>query len=165
MPDSFDVKPLDARRVDQAFPVVQTAFPRVSVERWREYALQLMGPPLPKGRNVVRLPTAQPSGVMVAQLGHGYIHGLFTYQTVPSLSHGKVLQVDMLVALDLFDPVSAAEALLVEMERLAHALRCDAIHLSLPQHPQSDQLAKIEKLGHHIEGLRLCKPLVTLAAE
>lgn len=176
MPDRYVTKQLDARRIDQAFPVVQTAFPKISVDRWRAYAQTLLcgkggkaRPKAPKpadmAGNVVPLVIPPSSGVIVAQLGLGYIHGLFAYQVLPNLGHGKVLQVDMFVALDLFDPEAAAESLLLEMERLGRVLHCDAIHLSLPKRPNSPQLACIEQRGLHVEGLRLCKDLAVVAAE
>lgn len=165
MPDSFLTKPLDPRRIDQAFPVVQAAFPDVDVDRWRAYATEMIGAPLPRGSNVIQLPTPRQSGIIVAKLGHGYIHGLFSYTVVPNLWHSRALQVDLMVALDLFDPVAAAECLLVEMERLARVLRCDAIHLALPERLQPETRGRIQEMGHRIEGVRFCKPMTVELAD
>lgn len=164
MPDSYIVKPLDPRRVDMAFPVVQSSFPRLHIDRWRDYAATML---VPAGAetNVVPLPNRAPTGIVVAQLGHGYIHGVFGYQVVHSLAHGRTLQVDVFVALNLFDPLIAAEALLVEMDRVARQHRCEAIHLSLPDLPDGPLMARLREMGLHTEGVRLCKSLIQVAAE
>lgn len=168
MPDSYVAKPLDVRRIDQAFPVVQTVYPKLGLERWRAYAAEMIGAtPDAAGAlpgKVVKLPTAQPTGIVTAQLRHGYIHGLFAYAVLPNLCHGKVLQVDLMVAADMFDPAAIAEALLAEMDRLARQLRCDAIHLSLPKPPAGSQYDRILQLGLVSEGVRLCKSLAPAVA-
>jgi len=164
MPDRYICKALDARRIDQAFPIVQTGFPQLGLDRWRRYAQEMIGSHGTGDGKVVALPMAQPSGIIVVQIGHGYIHGLFSYQVVNTLHHGRTLQVDLFVALALFDPRVTVEALLEEMDRVARQHRCDAIHLSLPKTPDAPQLARFHELGHQLEGIRLCKAL-PLAAE
>lgn len=164
MPDQYSVKPLDRRRIDLAFPVVQSSLPRLTLDRWRAYAKAMLTDEQ-DGGNVVSLPHAGPTGIAVAQLGRGYIHGVFGYQVVQSLCHGLTLQVDVFVALNLFDPTAAAEALLLEIERVARQHRCDAVHLSLPEIPEGPLMARIEEIGLHMEGVRLCKSLMQVAAE
>jgi len=164
MPDRYVAKALDSRRVDQAFPVVQTRYPKLGIDQWRAFAAEMVDGEA-DGKNIVAMRTARPVGIVVAQIGHGYIHGLFAFQVVHDLSHGRTLQVDLFIALNLFDPVSVADALLQEMERVARQHRCDAIHLSLPEKPDPAQMTRIEEFGHHLEGIRLCKSLVRVAAE
>ncbi len=176
MHDQYEAIPLKRQRIDQAFPVVRTAFPKLGLERWRSFAEELVGPDegarrrKPAGAanvaaNVVELPVPKPRGIVAAQLGRHYIHGVFAYHVVPSLCHGRVLQVDLFVALDLFDPAACAEALMREMDRLAKVLQCEAVHVSLPRKPSEDLVARFADLGHAEEGVRLCKDLVQVAAE
>ncbi|WP_119679641.1 hypothetical protein [Indioceanicola profundi] len=163
MPDQYTLKPLDPRRIDMAFPVVQSSFPRLTIDRWRDYARAML-PLADAASNVVPLPGTEPTGIVVAQLPHGYIHGVFGYRVLHSLCHGRTLQVDVFVALNLFDPTAAAEALLLEIERTARQHRCDAIHLSLPELPDGALRGRIERIGLHMEGVRLCKSLAPAAA-
>ena len=166
MPNQYKALPLDARRIDQAFPVMQAAMPGLDIKSWRTFAAKLVGArparrtPAADGK-VVSLPTARRSGIVTVQLGRsGYIHGLFTYQVVPHLGHGRVLQVDNFIALDLFDPAAAADKLMEEMEHLGRALGCGAIHVLLRQPEAMGRavvLRRFEELGHHREGLHLCK--------
>lgn len=172
MHDQYEAIPLRRQRIDQAFPVVQTAFPRLALERWRRFAEELIGSSdtaggghRAAGGNVVDLPLPRQRGVIVAQLGRHYIHGVFAYHVVPSLDHGHVLQVDLFVALDLFDPAACAEALLHEMDRIAKVLHCEAVHVSLPRKPPEELVRRFAALGHTEEGVRLCKDLVVVAAE
>lgn len=172
MHEQYEAIPLKRQRIDQAFPVVQTAFPKLSLERWRAFADELLGTEArassrrkAAGDNVVALPVPKPRGIVAAQLGRHYIHGVFAYHVVPSLCHGRVLQVDLFVALDLFDPAACAEALMREMERLAKVLQCEAVHVSLPRKPPEELVARFTRLGHAEEGVRLCKDLVQIAAE
>lgn len=177
MHDQYEAIPLKRQRIDQAFPVVQTAFPKLGLERWRAFAEELVGPEEtgPRRRkagapgaatgNVVTLPQPKPRGIVAAQRGRHYIHGVFAYHVVPSLCHGRVLQVDLFVALDLFDPAACAEALMREMDRLAKVLQCEAVHVSLPRKPSDDLVTRFADLGHAEEGVRLCKDLLQVAAE
>lgn len=167
MPNQYKAQPLDARRIDQAFPVLQTAMPGLDIKSWRAFAARLLGTrptrrPAGDGK-VVDLPTARRSGIVTVQLGSGgYIHGLFSYQAIPHLGHGRVLQVDNFIALDLFDPAAAADTLMAEMEHLGRVLGCGAIHVLLRQPESMGRalvLRRFEELGHHREGLHLCKGL------
>ena len=54
--------------------------------------------------------------------------------------------------------------LLLEIERTARQHRCDAIHLSLPEIPEGPLRGRIERIGLHMEGVRLCKSLAPAAA-
>ena len=175
MPDRYIVKSLDPRRIDLAFPVVQSSYPKLGLERWRDYARAMLAGGVDTAGmamagaaggdpKVVTMPHAQPAGIVVAQIGQGYIHGLFTYQVANNLCHGRVLQVDVFVALSLFDPTAAAEALLAEVERVARQHRCDAIHLSLPSLPDGDIKERIQATGLHPEGVRLCKSMILATA-
>lgn len=152
MDDRFIATPLAVRQIDQAFPIVQSVQPKLPIDDWRRFAvnLQALG-----GRR---------AGIMTAQR-RGYIHGLFSYSVEPHIHHHRLLVVDNFVALDLFDPGGVTEVLLASMEALADELRCSAIHTNLPH---SDAYApsyrhwlvdRFTDAGHHAENLLFCKDL------
>lgn len=151
MSDRFNVKPLDHSRIDQAWPLVQTGRAAADREAWRRYAGLLLGP--------------ADSGIRTVEGDHGYIHGIYAYQVLPSPRHGKVFQVDMFLALDLIEPEAPIDVLLDDMDRMALDRGCNAVHLHLPQREGigasvSIALARALDHGHHREDLRLCRPLV-----
>lgn len=151
MPDRFTINPLDRRRVDQAWPLVQTGRAASDQRSWQDYACQLLA--------------GTDSGIRTVAGDHGYIHGLYAFQGLPSPRHGKVLQVDMFLALDLIDPEGAIDLLLDDMDKVGHELGCRAVHLHLPQRDGvgaavSTALSRALDHGHHREDLRLCRSLV-----
>ncbi|MFV3076630.1 hypothetical protein [Niveispirillum fermenti] len=151
MSDRFSVKPLDRRRVDQAWPLVQTGRAAHDRDAWRTYAGTLLA--------------LADSGLRTVEGDHGYIHGIYAFQALPSPKHGKVLQVDMFLALDLIEPEAAIDLLLNDMDSVAADLGCGAVHLHLPQREGigasvSMALARALDHGHYREDLRLCRPLV-----
>lgn len=150
MSDRFTVKPLDLRRVDQAWPLVQTGRAANDPESWRRYATALLA--------------MADGGIRTVEGEHGYIHGLYAFQALPSPKHGKVLQVDMFLALDLIEPEAAIDVLLADMDVIGAKLDCKAVHLHLPQREGvgasvSIALARALDHGHYREDLRLCRPL------
>ncbi|WP_094455844.1 hypothetical protein [Niveispirillum lacus] len=150
MSDRFTVKTLDRRRVDQAWPLVQTGRAANDRDAWRHYANQLLG-------------TAD-SGIRTVEGEHGYLHGIYAFKVLPSPRHAKVFQVDMFLALDLIEPEAAIDVLLDDMDQMAVDLGCNAVHLHLPQREGigasvSVALARALDHGHHREDLRLCRPL------
>lgn len=156
MDDGFIAKPLAKRQIDQAYPLVRAVAPGLDVARWRAFAGALIGKPGP---------SVAPSGIITAQNGHGYIHGLFSYSRDQHLHHGPILAVENFIVLDLFDPAAAAATLLRAMDAVAKALGCSAIHTNLagpaaaPRQPRGDMLDRFREDGHAPEALRLCKRL------
>lgn len=150
MSDRFSVKPLDRRRIDQAWPLVQTGRAAHDGDSWRRYAGTLLD--MAEG------------GIRTVEGDHGYIHGLYAFQALPSPKHERVLQVDMFLAMDLIEPETAIDLLLSDMDATATRLGCQAVHLHLPQREGvgpgvSMALARALEHGHHREDLRLCRPL------
>lgn len=148
--DRFTVTPLDRRRIDQAFPLIQAGRSGITREEWHAYADCMIA--------------ATDGGIRLAQADHGYIHGLYAFQVLPSPRHGKVLQVDMFLALDMFEQEEAIDLLLRDMDNEALARGCGAVHLHLPQAERpaapSRALERAISHGHHREDLRLCRVLV-----
>lgn len=139
MDHGFIAKPLARRQIDQAFPLVRTVLPALDVDRWRAFASALTG--------LAEAPAA-PCGIMTAQNGHGYIHGLFSYATGAHLSHGRLLSVENFIVLDLIDVSGAADALLHAMESVARMLGCGAIHTSLSAQLAAQPGARAGMLEH-----------------
>ncbi len=158
MPDRFTPLPLAMRQVDQAFPLVQSILPDITVDVWRRYAAALLD----------RAVTDR--GIMTVQ-ALGYIHGLFSFRVEDNLQHGRSLLVDNFSVLDLFTPTAAATALVRSMDELAVTLDCRAIHTYLPN---SERLApdyrrwmlrQFRDHGHHVESVTLCKASIPSDAD
>jgi hypothetical protein len=169
MNDTYVAKPLGHRQIDQAFPVVQTIAPDLGVERWRDFAAAILaaaelesGDAAPAGAPEQGI---RPRGIMTVQNARGYIHGLFSYTVEENLRHGRVLEADNFIVLDLFDPAGAAAELLGAMDELAGQLGCSAIHTNLPDDYSSLPgycnwlLTSFREAGHAVETLRLFKRL------
>ncbi len=157
MPDLLTPLQLGPKQIDQAFPIVQSLMPGLSVEDWRYFAARIT-----EYRDDL-------AGIMTVQ-SQGYIHGLFSYKAEPHLAHGRVLMVDNFIVLDLFNPAAVAEALLRAMDELALRLDCKATHTMLPDgpHAMADYrhwlLGRFRTQGHQMESVALCKRLGQEAA-
>ncbi|PWC33648.1 hypothetical protein TSO352_24885 [Azospirillum sp. TSO35-2] len=159
MDDSFIAKPLGRRQIDQAYPLVRAIAPGLTVEQWRAFAAAVLddgGAP------------AARAGIMTIQNAQGYLHGLFSYAIEPDLRHGRVMNVDNFVVLDLFDTVGVAGALLRAMDGLARRLGCAAIHTILPERhlaatsPNNPIPDCFQTEGHRRETIRFCKDLAVV---
>jgi hypothetical protein len=149
------IRPLSAKRIAQAFPLIQTALPEVTLAAWRGFAAALMS-----GAD------DREGGILAVSDEHDYIAGLCSYQVVPDLVHGRLLDTDHFVAFDLLDRRPVAEALAEAVEALARKRGCSAVHTHLPQRnaappePGNDLAELLAARGHRIENLDLCKRLM-----
>jgi hypothetical protein len=117
----FIARALRPEQAAQAYPLLQSAFPALTLSRWTEFV-----------RNLTRAksrPADRAKGIMAIQSDRGYIHGLFSYSVAADLQHGRVLLVDNFVAVDLVASDSAVQALRQVMEEVATRLDCQAIRL------------------------------------
>ena len=149
MPGHYIVKHLSARKVAQAYPLVQSASSDLSLEKWRSYvaARSAPGGVILHGGGVVSVENAQ-----------GYIHGLFDYRIDVDLDCGRTLVCANVVALDLLGTKPVLAILFDEMESLAKHHRCQAVHVSVPQ----SHTALVQSLfdaGHSVMSVGLCKRL------
>lgn len=138
--------PLDQRQINQAYPIVQTLLPTLSLDEWRRYALRLI-----RSRSPAK-------GVMTAQYA-GYIRGLFCHWPHQNLCHGEMLIVDNFAVMDMFDPEAAARVLIRAMEDLATGLNCRAIHTLLSGHRPTPLHGQFHAQGHWPSKVVLCKSL------
>ncbi len=149
---NLETRPLTPERVAQAFPLIQTALPAVTLEEWRDFALPLANP---AGQSA--------SGVVTVISEQDFIVGLCCYRVEKSLHHGAVLMADPFVALDLLDLKAVASALADAIESLAREWHCTAIHTSLPatgaKGAENWLVRNLRSRGHQVESLRMCKLL------
>jgi hypothetical protein len=157
----FIAKPLDPSRIDQAFPLVQAGCGLTDRHAWRDFAHRLLA--------------QAESGIRIAEGDHGYLQGLYAYRRLPHPRHGQVFQVDLFLALGLFDPQATMDCLLMDMDEAAALLGCSAVHLHVPQRESEGGLhertqtcsttqlsplaARAIGRGHVFEDVRLCKSL------
>lgn len=121
MGGSFELAPLPASRILQAYPLVREAAPEVTLDQWRQYA-----------RALIRPRPRQGGGIVALRCENGYIRGLFSYRIEPDLVAGRTLVVDCLVASSLFSPSEVVDALLAEVERIARRHRCAVVRADFP---------------------------------
>jgi hypothetical protein len=151
---NLETRSLTPEQVAQAFPLIQTALPAVTLDDWRDFATPLASP---AGQAT--------SGVVTVISEQDYIVGLCCYRVEKNLRHGAVLMADPFLALDLFDSKAVARALADAIETLAREWRCTAIHTSLPEtgvKEADNWLVRIlRSRGHQVESLRMCKLLAS----
>ena len=117
----FIAQALRPEQAAQAYPLLQSAFPALTLSRWTEFVrIQTRTDPKPADRA---------KGIMAIQSDRGYIHGLFSYSIAPDLQHGRVLLVDNFVAVGLVESDAAIRALRQAMEEVAARLDCRVIRL------------------------------------
>ncbi len=167
------VRPLCAERVTQAFALIQTALPEVTLAAWRDFAAALMSGTTPRGdaQGDAR-GDAQEGGILAATDGRDTIAGLCSYRVVPDLVHGRLLDANHFLAFDLLDRRPVAEALAEALEALARDRACAAVHIHLPRHlprrndaptePGHGLSGLLTARGHRVESLGFCKRLAAV---
>ncbi len=145
-------RPLAPDGIAQAFPLIQMAFPEVTLEEWRDFASPMIRA---KGRPV--------SGIITVISEQDYIVGLCCYRVEHELQHGPTLMADHFLAFDLFDRQSVFHALAAALESLARERLCTAVHTNLlatgPKSREGWLVRLLCSRGHRIESLRMCKLL------
>lgn len=146
MARSFTTLPLPAAHVDLAYPLVSAALPGVDLLRWREYA-DIAGGEAEHSRGIIGL------------RGDGdYLCGVMAFHVGEDLRHGRVLSVDLFIALDLVNEGHAIRTLLDVAETKAREMRCAAVQISI----NSDHKGlsdTIENAGYVSEARLLHKPV------
>ncbi len=147
------VTSLSGNRIDQAFPLVQAAWPHVVLEQWRRFAQDRIAAP-PKTSGIQSVITEQ-----------DYIAGLSVYRVDKDLCHGPTLISDQFMALDLFNRADIIHALADFLEDLGREQGCGAIHTYIQERaeqwdgPEDCMVSILRARGHRIESLQLCKAL------
>ena len=154
MPRTYHLRTLSQETAPLAYPLIQAAWPEVSLDAWIDYTKQV---------NRTRADATPSAGIVAAENGRGYIHGLFSYSVQPVLNHQSVLAVDNFIALDTGDRAAAIRSLIDGMENLARNLDCSAIHTQIPDewatgYPAGGNLlAHLRDAGHNPQYVKLCK--------
>ncbi len=153
------IRPLSVESVNQAFALIQTALPEVTLAAWRDFAAALMSDTDTRG-------DTRGGGILAVTDGSNYIAGLCSYRVVPDLVHGRLLDAGHFLAFGLLDRRPVAEALAAAVEALARERGCTAVHAHLPHGndappgPSSGLSGLLAARGYQIEKLELCKRLV-----
>jgi hypothetical protein len=136
---------LDEERYDEALPLVRMAIPGLDRERWRAHCRQM----------------ARQGGGALAAAADGALHGIASWHPDEDLRLGRVLRVEMIVALELSGANPVRAALCETLEALCVAHDAVGIALSLPvrdgapsSFPESWQRA-----GFRQQALLLGKPV------
>jgi hypothetical protein len=120
MTKSFSSFALTPDQVAVVFPLVHAAIPEINLDAWRKFVRSLGEQDLPS-----------PSGALGLRNEAGYICGLLIFRCDHDLRHGKVLAINLFIALDLVNEEAAASALLQAAEAKARELGCTATHIRL----------------------------------
>jgi len=101
-----------------AWPLVRTAAPSLGADRWKSYAEALIG---------------RGGGVIGVSGEDGGLYGVATYEAADNLRAGRVLRVGTLVTMELTRRSPVRRVLCNALDRLAPALQCEAIAISIPK--------------------------------
>lgn len=154
----LSIGPLPRDLAAQALPLVRSLRPDLTLEEWQSY-LDLVDMGSVRGEEPAL------SGVMAVRDDAGYLHGLFTYTVAEDIIHGRALQAENVVAVDLLGRDNAARLMVEEMERLAMLHHCAAVHVTvaddraLPPRSVSSLMGRLLATGHVVDGIRLCRRL------
>jgi hypothetical protein len=156
MSKRYVVKPLGEGQVLQAYPLVQTAVPHLTLEQWIGYAEQLCG----------RWHAAEcGSGVMSAQNPDGYIYGIYCHEVENSIKLGRILKVRNLVTANLYDSAGIMDRMIESMGSKARDSRCVAVQVELPEsvgmgpRPVDGTVSMLQRAGYRLDSVALCRPV------
>jgi len=156
MTKRYVVKPLGEGQVLQAYPLVQTAVPHLTLEQWTGYAESLYG----KRRTV-----KGGAGVMSAQNPDGYIYGIYCHEVDTDIKHGRVLKVSNLVTAHLYDSAGIMDRMIDSMIDKARDSGCVAVQVDLPEEAgRGPQLVEgtanmLRGAGYRLASVALCRPV------
>lgn len=150
----FIARPLAPDRVNDAFPMARAATPGLTLDQWRDFAVEAM----------TRAADPAPPAIMLIENEHGYVQGICAYRLQQDVGQGTVLTVEHFATIDLIDTKAVADALLAALERLAREAGCRMIHVHVPEpspgHASRGSLYDaLRAAGHVVDGLLLSKAL------
>jgi hypothetical protein len=149
-----DIKtiPLTSERVQQAYPVIQTVMPDLTLGCWSGFASEYLEPD-----QQVR----QPHGILAAENEGGLIIGLAAYRRGADLRQGAVLIAEHLIAVDLLACQPIILSLTEKLEEIAAGCGCSAIQLVLTEKWDEDSwlVRMLLDRGHKVQSLSLYKTI------
>ena len=143
----FSVVDIDENLFGAAYALARTALPEVSAKQWSDYA-----------RN------ARAQGGLLGLVGaQGTLFGFVSYRIGAALRHGRTLQIDHFVTLELSRSAPGRRALCGAVEALARKQGCTAIEVRMDSRGYADGgTAKAQgwtSLGHSLEAVVFTKSL------
>ncbi len=156
MTRKYLVKPLGSDQAPQAYPLVQSASPQLTLDQWLDYVRAL-------ARDARVDPLA--GGVMSVQNRDGYIYGIYCHAVEHDIQHGKVLKVSNFVAANLYDSTGVMDGLIDSMASIARDHGCAAVHVDLPEEakretrPADGVVSQLKGAGYQVESVALCRPV------
>jgi hypothetical protein len=156
MSKRYVVKPLGVGQVLQAYPLVQTAVPQLTLEQWMSFAEELC-----RGKRRERTN----AGVMSAQNPDGYIYGLYCHEVETDIKCGRILKVRNLVTANLYDSAGIMDRMIDSMIEKARECDCVAVEVELPgeissgPQPLEGAASLLRGAGYRLSSVALCKPV------
>ena len=140
---NLQIKHLTADRLQQAYPLLQSCDPALTLEGWQAFARPLLDGTAGSGSRPAE------SGIMTVENEQSYITGLFTYRCGQDLRLGRVLTAENFIAFDFLDPAACARALGDALEHLSRQLGCAAVRsiVTLADGPNSPNRKAADLIG------------------
>jgi hypothetical protein len=108
---------LEREELAKAWPLVRAVSPSLGPDDWQETATELI---------------AEGGGVIAVVAQDGCFHGVATYQPIEDRRGGRILYLETMVTFELSRRAPVRQLLCDCLERLAAALGCDSIAVSMP---------------------------------
>lgn len=135
-----------------AWPLVRIAAPSLGPDRWKRYAEALIG---------------RGGGIIGVSGEDGGLYGVATYEAAENLRAGRVLRVGTLVTMELTRRSPVRQILCEALDRLAPALRCEAVAISIPKRSFAARMTRnangVAGSGSELEEVVFMKRLATPA--
>jgi hypothetical protein len=128
MDQSLVSRLFDRGMIEQAFPLVSTRIPGMTLDRWTRFALSHAG----------SRAGDWPRGLMAVQNPAGYILGMFAFEVREHLHEGRVLCVENVIVPNLPGRDMIWGVVVSEIEHLATMNGCRAVFSDLPCERDSD---------------------------
>jgi hypothetical protein len=113
----FLTRPLERDQIAQAYALIQSTDPAMTLDRWARFAHKLIAPQR----------SNRHGGIMTVQTEAGYMCGLFAFEIVDDLRLNRTLAIRNVFAISLVQPEAIIRALLEAAESLANLNGCAAI--------------------------------------
>jgi len=156
MSKRYVVKPLGEGQVLQAYPLVQTAVPHLTLDQWMDYAEGFCG---------ASDSAKDDTGVMSAQNPDGYIYGIYCHEVETDIQHGRVLKISNLVTANLYDSAGIMDKMIDSMLDKARVNNCVAVQVDLPEEagrgpqPIEGTVSLLRGAGYRLASVALSRPI------
>src|SRR5690606_26453045 len=118
---SYVIRHITARRVDQAYPLVMLKRPHLTLDAWRQFCAGRMA-----NRGQAPRP---PAGVLLALDRAGYVRGLCSYEIDGRPRKRPALRIDILAFAHLFAFDAILDRMLDELGAIAASFGCGSMEI------------------------------------